>query len=224
MYTSKTLVEKYLGTTLDAGLETFITLAIQAVQNYIENYCGDDTFGKRVFEAPTLGEGQTEADAIRYFDGNGQIKIFIGEAISVSALEVDGSSQVVNSDYFLKPYNAQDLGKPYEYIELVQPSGSQSSRAKALYEFSADQRNIKVTGKFRYSNVAPADIQLIATQMAGSIINEAIDDGIKAETLGDYRVDYGNVTKTAYTLGVNSILDQYKRKVPVVNAGTRMAS
>jgi len=219
MYTSKTLIEKYLGVTLDAGLDTFITLVIGAVNNYIENYCGDDILGKRVFEAPN-----PDADTTRYFDGNGQIKIFIGEATAITSLEVDGYAQIVNQDFYLKPYNASDLGRPYECIELVQPSGNQSSRAKAIYDFTADQRNIKVVGKFRYSNSAPADIQLIATQIAGSMINEAVDDGIKAETLDDYRVEYGNVTKTAYTLGANAILDQYKRKAPKINAGTMIAS
>ncbi len=224
MYTTKTLIEKYIGQTLPADLDTLVTLTISAVQNYIENYCGDDTFGKRVFEAPTLGVGETEADKIRYFDGDGRIKIFIGEAVEVNSLEVDGYSQIKDEDYYLKPYNAIDIGRPYDTIELVQPNGNQSSRAKAVYDFTDEQRNIKVTGKFRYSNVAPADIQLVATKIASATINEAVDDGIKAETLGDYRVEYGNVVKTANATGVNATLDQYKRKLPAFNASMRIAS
>lgn len=223
MYTTKDLIKNYIGSTPDTNLDAFITLIIGATQAYIENYCGDDELGPRIFEAPTIAENQTEPDAIRYFDGNGQIKIFIGEAVSVSAIEIDGYGQVINQDFFLKPYNAQDIGRPYENIELVQPNGNQSSRAKALYEFSANQHNVKVTGKFRYSNSAPKDIQLVATQLAGAMVMEAIDDGIKAETLGDYRVDYGSVKQKASTIGVNSILDNYKRKTQSIMAGIRTA-
>lgn len=223
MYTTKALIINFLGTTPDASLDPYITLTINAVQSYIENYCGDNILGKRVFEAPVVVAPAVEADKVRYFDGNGQTKIFIGEATSITVLEVDGYAQVVDEDYFLKPYNALDIGRPYDTIELVQPNGSQSSRAKAIYDFTADQHNIKVTGKFRYSDVAPYDIQLVATQIAGGVISEALDDGIKAETLGDYKIDYASVAKKAESLGVNSVLDNYKRKVPTVNAGTRLA-
>lgn len=223
MYTKKTLIENYLGTTLSANLDAFIVITIGAVQNYIENYCGDDVFGKRVFEAPKLGTGEVEVDKIRYFDGNKQIKIFIGEAVEVNGLEVDNYSQTQNEDYFLKPYNAIDIGRPFEFIELAQPSGNRSSRAQAIYDFTNDQRNIKVTGKFRYSNVAPSDIQLVATQLAGEMLSEVLDDGIKAETFDDYKVEYASVTKRADELGVHKILDQYKRKLPEIKTGVRLA-
>jgi hypothetical protein len=218
MYTTKALIINFLGVTPDASLDPYITMAINATQAYIENYCGEETFGKRVFEAPAQ-----DADTTRYFDGNGEKKIYIGEAVSIASLEVDKVAQILNEDYFLKPYNAQDIGRPYDYIELVQPNGNQSSRAKAIYDFTADQRNIKVVGKFRYSSSAPSDIQLVATQIAGAVISQALDDGIKAETLGDYRVEYSAVAQKATAIGVNSILDNYKRKVPVVSAGTRLA-
>jgi len=218
MYTTKALIINYLGSTPDASVDPFITLAIGAVQRFIENYCGDQELGKRIFEAPS-----EDADTTRYFDGNGRIKIFIGEATTITSLEVDGYAQVVNEDYFLKPYNALDVGKPYDTIELVQPSGNMSSRAKAIYDFTADQRNIKVVGKFRYSDTAPLDIQLVATQLAGAVVSEAIDDGIKAETLGDYKIDYASLTKTAKSIGAEAILDNYKRKTPTINAGNRIA-
>lgn len=224
MYTSKSLIEKFLGVSIAAELDTYLNMLISATQAYIENYCGDDEFGKRVFEAPTIPEGETEPDKIRYFDGNGQKRIFIGEAVSVSSLNLDNNEQILNQDFYLKPYNAADIGRPFDYIELVQPSGNWSSRAKAIYDFTSDQRNIKVTGKFRYSNVAPSDIQLIATQIAGSLMGEALSDGIKAETLDDYRVEYASVSKKATTLGSNDILNNYKRKVPTVNCGTFVAS
>ena len=223
MYTSKALIENFLGESIDSSLEDFVTLTINAIQSFIENSCGDEVFGKRVFEAPTVPQGQTEADAVRYFDGNGDKKIFIGEAVSITSIEVDGYAQVINSDFFLKPYNAIQIGKPYDTIELVQPSGNQSSRAKTIYDFTADQRNIKVTGKFRYSDTAPADIQLIATQLAGGVISEAISDGIKSETLGDYKIDYGVIVKLSKSLGVETILNNYKRRVPATNAGIRIA-
>lgn len=219
MYTTKALIINFLGKTPDPSLDPYITMAINATQAYIENYCGEETLGKRVFEAPT-----TDADTTRYFDGNGDKKIYIGELVSITSLTVDNVAQILNEDYFLKPYNAQDLGRPYDHIELVQPNGNQSSRAKALYDFTAEQRNIKVVGKFRYSTSAPADIQLVATQIAGAVVSQALDDGIKAETLGDYKVEYASVAQKATAIGVNSILDNYKRKVPTISAGTRIAS
>jgi hypothetical protein len=218
MYTSKTNIENYLGVTLDASIDAFVDLTIQSITDYIENYCGEERFGKRIFEKPA-----TDEDITKYFDGNGSTYLPVGDLKSLTSLEVDGLVLVKNEDFYLKPYNAPLEGRPYSNIELIQPSGSQSSRAKAVYEYDKEQRNIKVVGKFRYSDTVPADIQLIATQLAGSILKEKVGEDnlkeVKSEKFDDYTIDYVEIAKKAKTLKVTDILDQYKRKIKTANAG-----
>jgi len=218
MYTTKTTIDSYLGITLDSSLAVFINLAINSVSRYIENYCGDERFGSRIFEKP-----ETDSDVTKYFDGNGSKSLPVGDLKAITSLTVDNVAQVENEDYFLKPYNAPSEGKPYTHIELVQPDGRQSSRGYTLYEFDKEQRNVKVIGKWRYSDTVPADIQLIATQLVASILKEKIGDQtlreIKAETLDDYKVEYSDISVKAKTLGLTAILDQYKRKSANQNAG-----
>lgn len=137
MYTSKATIEKYLGVSIDSSLDTFITLTINSVKDFIENYCGDEKFGKRVFEAPALGESEEESDVIKYFDGNDEQRLYIGDLKSITSLVVDNVSQILNEDYFLKPYNSLAEGKPYDSIELAQPDGRHGSRGKAIYVFDA---------------------------------------------------------------------------------------
>ena len=218
MYTDKTTIDSYLGVTLDAGLATFITLTIQSVTEFIEKYCGEERFGKRIFEAPTPDNDQT-----RYFDGNGSEKLPVGDLKSLTSLTVDDVLQVADQDYYLKPYNASLEGKPYTHIELIQPNGRKNSRLGTIYEFEKDQRNIKVVGKFRYSDIVPADIKLIATKLASETLKEKVGDltlrEVKSETLDDYKIDYTDIAKTAQSLGVFSILDQYKRKITTPSTG-----
>jgi len=218
MYTDKATIDSYLGVTLDAGLATFITLTIKGVTNFIEQYCGDERFGIRVFEAP-----EEDTDVTKYYDGNGAIKLQVGDLKELTSLTVDDVLQTENTDFYLKPYNAEAEGKPYSEIELVQPSGRSSSRGSAIYEYEKDQKNIIVVGKFRYSDDVPADIQLIATKLASEILKERVGDEelreTKAETFDDYKIDYTEIAKMAKSLGIYDILDQYKRKDKSVKTG-----
>lgn len=220
MYTDKATIDSYLGVTLDTGLATFIALTIAGVTDFIEKYCGEERFGKRVFEAPT----PTDNDVTKYFDGNGTQKLPVGDLKSLTSLTIDDVLQVADEDYFLKPYNASLEGKPYSHIELVQPGGRTNSRLGTIYEFEQDQRNVKIVGKFRYSDVVPSDIKLIATKLASETLKEKIGDltlrETKAETFDDYKIEYTDIAKTAQSLGVFSILDQYKRKILTPSTGT----
>ena len=110
MYTSKATIESYLGVTLDASLESFITLGINSVTSFIEEYCGDERFGKRVFEAPTQDD-----DVTKYFDGNGSKSLPVGDLKAITSLTIDNTLQVQNEDYYLKPYNAVAEGKPFTH-------------------------------------------------------------------------------------------------------------
>ena len=87
--------------------------------------------------------------------------------------------QVLDEDFYLKPYNAEAEGKPYTHLELIQPSGRSNSRMGTIYEFEKDQRNVKVIGKFRYSDTVPTDIQLIATKLVAETLKEKVDLWIK---------------------------------------------
>jgi hypothetical protein len=218
MYTDKTKIDSYLGITLDVSLTTFITLTISAVTEFIEKYCGEERFGRRIFEKP-----DTDNDVTKYFDGNGAQKLQIGDLKVLTSLTIDDTLQVEEEDFYLKPYDAVLEGKPYDTIELIQPNGRGNSRLGTIYEFEKDQRNIKVIGKFRYSDLVPADIQLIATKLASQTLKERIGDQalreIKAETLDDYKIDYTDIAKTANDLGTTKVLDQYKRKVKTVGVG-----
>jgi hypothetical protein len=212
MYISKSDIEKYLLINIDVTGEPFVESAISASQTFVENYCGDERFGKRVFQAP-----DPDSDITKYFNGNGNERLYIGDIRSVTSLSIDGEAQTLNEDYFLSPLNADADGRPYTALELVQTSvvGMNSRSGRAKYIFEEDQRNIVVVGKWGYSETPPEDIKFAVLKLVGAILKENMTDTsmkqITSESLGDYSVSYEKIKDLADRLDVVSILAPYKR-------------
>ena len=213
-YVTKDEVKKYLGVNFTSGLDTFVDKVISATEKYVERYCGEDKFGKRVFVAPDPDVAST-----RYFNGNGDTRLYVGDLQEITSLVVDGVELVEDEDYMLYPLNPND-GEAYQWIELVQPVtriNTNSRLGSAPYIFEVGQANVEVEGKWYFTETPPDDVQLAVLKLVGGVIKENISDADvhekKSESIGDYSVSYQDVSKIAHALKINDLLDPYKRKV-----------
>lgn len=214
-YVTKTEVKQYGGITWTSGNDSFVDTLIAAAQNFIEQYCGDKRFGKRVFEAP-----DSDSDVTRYFDGNDRERLQIGDLRSITSLTVDGTALTENTDYYLRPYNITEGEEPYTVIELVQPETSFSNQnprsGNAIpYVFERLQRSVVVVGKFRYSDSAPSAVKVAMMKIIVGFIKENIGDNdlreVTQETLGEYSVSYAKLKDVADRVGATPMLETFKR-------------
>lgn len=206
-YITKDEVKKYLGVNFTVGLDTFVDLAIAGCQQYVEKLCGNDSLGRRLFEAYS-----PDNDVIRKFDGNGDIRLFIGDIFSLASLEVDGVALTVDEDYFIYPLN----GDTKHYIELTQAFTRLNSNSRITGTptiFEKGQANIVLTGKFYYSLTCPSDIKLAMLKLVGGVIKENIGDEDvrekKQEAIGDWSATFQDIEKVAHTLKVDELLKGY---------------
>jgi len=218
-YTDKSTIQKYLGIDISAALDSFIDTLIASATDYIETYCGDSRFGRRVFEAPS-----PDTAVARKFDGNDGVKFHVGDLREITSMSINGTQYTKDVDFVLCPANP--INEPYRWLELIQPGGAVNSRSAlaSYYEFAWGQQNVIVTGKWGFSATPPASITLAATRIVGAMIKENIGDQdvkeIKSETLGDYSVTYQDISKIANAIGVNAMLDKFKRPAVAQNFGT----
>jgi len=215
-YITQQQVKNYLGITWDAGLDTFIDTLIASATRFVEEFCGDDRFGRRVFEAPSPDTAVT-----KYFNGNGEQRLYIGDFRSLTSVTVDGVALVENTDYFAYPLNAAAEGKPYTAIELVQPETNFSnanprSGNSIPYIFEELQRSVVILGKWGFSATAPADITMAMMKLVGGVIKENIGDSdlreVTVETLGEYSTSFAKIKDIAHAVDIAAILSPYKRK------------
>jgi hypothetical protein len=207
-YITKAEIEQYTGLTIDAGLNSFIDTVIKASTKFIEKTSG------RVFEAPT-----PDIATVRYYDGNGATKLYIDDIRELSELEVNGVALTINEDFYMYPLNAGAEGKPYEWIELIQPETRVSTNSRldksVPYIFDKGQRTVKVTGKFGYSATPPEDVKIAALKLCAGIIKENIGDNdlkeITQESIGEYSSSFVKVSEIAHALGVDELVSQYIR-------------
>lgn len=223
-YISKSEIEQYLGLQIDATFQTFIDTLIAMAQEYIEEYCGGGIIPKRIFDA-------ADTNSTRYYDGNGMTKLKIDDLRSITSLSVDGVALVENTDYYLYPLNATTDGKPYEWVELIQPETRLNTNSRIAvtspYVFERGQRNIVITGKFGYSITVPKSVKLAALRLVGTVIMENIGDNdlrvVASESLGDYNVSYQDMKTVASQSKVNEILDPLVRKSNNAKSGVIVA-
>lgn len=205
-YITKSELEKYLGLSIDASLDSFITTLIASVTRYINKKTG--TF----FEAP-----DPDSDVTRYYDGNNKTRLTIDHLRELTSLSVDGISLVKDQDFYLYPLNAVEDNEPFTSIELIQPETrlQRSSRidVSSPYVFERAQRNIVLTGKFGYSETVPEDIKVVCLKLTASLIKENIGDRdlkeLSSETLGDYSVSFVKVADFADRLNIPDLLSPY---------------
>lgn len=145
------LTDSQLDNTYDTILATLATRASRAI----------DRFTKR-----HNGAYAVSADSTRYFDGMDEVELLIDELAaaptSVSVAEtgdVDDSGGTggtytawAASDYLLWPYNALQLGLPYEALIIDRLYGTKST----WYSY---RKAIKIVGKFGYATTTPEEIK-----------------------------------------------------------------
>lgn len=222
MYVSHNEIKRYGGVNYNSDTDSFIETIIESVTNYIEKNCGDDRFGKRVFEAPSV-----DSNVIRYFNGNGKPKLYIGDLKELNTFTNDNVELTEDEDFYLYPLNAGDRKEPSTWVELVQPETRLNANSRVdnsnPYIFETAQKNIEISGKWRYSDIPPADIKLSALKLVVGVMKENIGDGDIRETknvkLGDLSISYQDVSKVAHALSVGQILNGYKRKDISISSG-----
>ena len=179
-------------------IDTYVTEWIASVKAWIDKYTG------KTFEAAVA--------STKYYDGNGTDRIFvdsfIGTPTEVSILDGEGNvaqTLVDGTDYRAYPLNSTDKDQivffgPTDSWPGVYPNGNYK---------------LKVTADFWVSTTVPADIELVATKLVGSIAKQRSASGggvVESEKLGDYAVKYNfqAVDDAATALGVFSILDGWR--------------
>lgn len=237
-YITKSQIEQYTGLQIDATLDTFLALITGFAKNYIDLAVSSDEFGQRWFD-------DADAESTRYFNGNGQSRLYVDDLRSVTTLVAsitrgNGIALVENTDFYLYPLNAAANGFPYEYIELANPAFNLPANSRLTlmagsgYVFFEGQRNIAITGKWGFNKLGgtpliPNAVQMAALKICAGIIKENIGDTdlkeLTAESLGEYSASYAKVKDIADRLEINQILAPFVRtRIASKGGGNRLLS
>ena len=201
-YTTQAKIENMFGITLTAAQAVAMIDIIAAVKIFIDRYVG------KTFEA---------VNEARYFDWNGgrtfEVDSFVGSA-TIQFLNSDGTvartlTVGADHDYIVAPYNNSSDGSSEKNTIMLTNSGWGSS-GWWWSSLPSGTRAIKVTANWGYSTTVPADIQLIATKLAGLSIQEENEGILTSIRLGDYSASFGTVDKVAGTFSVEAVLDSYR--------------
>jgi hypothetical protein len=155
----------------------------------------------------------TTDDTTRYYTAEDHECLYIDEAVSITSVAVSEGGEVTSTgytawaatDYLLKPFNYAANSEPIRAIEVDYVNGSQTS-------FFGYPKGVKVTGKFGFSTVPPADI-VRATAAQAMYMFMQDKQGYQGTSAG------GDVGSLKYTdtlhPTVAEILRQYKLKAVV---------
>ena len=224
MYCTKTQLQMYLGVSIAAGLDTYITSLITMSEQWINARCN------RWFE-------DNDEAATRYYNGNGLTKIVVDDLRELTTLVVDNITLVEGEDFYTYPLNASADGVPFEWIELIQPetqlgaAHTNSRMANVVnYIFEKRQKNIVATGKWGYSTGVPATINVATLRLIAAVVKENVGDTdlkeINSESLLDYNVSYGKMSEIANKLRIGEMLEPFVKDTKALinkdNKGTIM--
>lgn len=194
-YTTKTEIENYILTTIDASFNDQIDNWIESIEKYIDNQTG------RNF----LAEAESNASD-KYFDGDNTNKLLIDDCVAVEEIEVgdgnlltaDTSPLKADGDYVLLPYNRT----PITRIEL-----------RDSYFPAYPRQGIRVKARWGYSEEVPADIRQATTVLVAGIINYGnnADGEVKSMNIGAYNVTYKDEKQWQDFERVGEILSSYKK-------------
>ena len=197
-YTNKSRLQNYLTINISDTFNSQITEWIEAIEAWINTYCG------REFDQ--------ESATSKLYDGSGSRELLIDDLLTLTKIEtLDESGNVDETlsnenQYYLYPAN-----KTPKYRIVI------NSANAPIAIFPSGRQNIKITGTFGYSATVPEDVRLAATKLVAGIIEEKnldIAGEIKSERLGEYSITVQDVEKMANHLGIKDILNQY-RIIPI---------
>jgi hypothetical protein len=163
---------------------------IAAVKAWIDRYTG------KTFEA---------VSETRYYDSKGGTDILIDAFVgspTVVILSENGSvastlTEGSGSDYLTLPFNSTEKN-------IIRLTGLGS------YSRFPSGRRLKVTANFGFSTTVPADVQLAATKLAASLLQDGNQGIITSVRLGDYSATYATLDEKAEALGITNTLDLYR--------------
>ena len=190
-YTTEAKIEQYLQISIDDSISASVTDWIKWVSAYIDLFTGT------TFES---------AVATKYYDvKESTSQLFIDNCTAITSiqlLDVDGDVEdtlTENSDFWMYPLN--DATKNEVRLD---PYGLYAS-----FPYIGSKK-VKVTGTFGTGATTPPEIEMVATQMVGDIINQSTSKarGKKSETLGEYSVTFEDVGK--FSVPYRSILELYR--------------
>jgi hypothetical protein len=203
MYTDQATIESHLGVTFASSALAFLTLAINAVDEYINTETGT-----------SFGEPEEYEEETMKYDGNDKEWLEIDDVCEISKVTIDGVEQVAGTDYVAYPANET----PKQYIRLINETPKNSRLMKsAPFVFTKGVQNIEVTGKFYYSEEVPNAIKVCATLLVGALVKNAVNNAgtrvIASESIGDYNVSYESIATAAETVNASAFLSQFIRPV-----------
>lgn len=136
------------------------------------------------------GDYLVSVPATRYYDGVPRTAAYpdviqIGEIAAVpTSVSISpngnpaGFIALQATDFFMYPYNAGTVGKPYTQVRLNQATGSFKS-------WPTRQRSIQVVGLFGYSTMVPADVIEALLLYAIRMVRKAQTNYLEVGTLLD---------------------------------------
>ena len=193
-YTTIPTIESYLGSTVAASLNSYVTDLIAAADSYIDKYTNRP-------------EGFSGANATRLYDGNGKIELTVDHFTGTPVVEIREANgedieftltEGLDDDFVTFPYN-----ETVKY-KLIMSVNSQ------VGVWSKGRQRIRITADFGNSSV-PADIKLASTILAAKVLEKNTKGGTATrERLGDYSIDFATEVSEEIALSVKQLLDRYK--------------
>ena len=192
-YTLKEKVETFLGgVSITENLDDLIDGVEKYIDNYTErNFNADDTATARVF------------------NGDNTSVLLIDDAVSISKVELgvdqfgdNFTELVLNTNYKLLPANYEAKNIPITKVLLrssIWGSGVQNQR---------------ITAKWGYCLVTPADIVWVATFLSASIYKMGSNGslgGVGGEKIGEYSVSFNTEDELSDYKKATLIMDNYKK-------------
>lgn len=192
-YANEGKLENYLTIDVDNSFSDQISEWAEAVDEYIDNYCGR-----------TFGDDGSET---RYFNGDGRKELDVDDFQSITSVEIlePNSDDTMftltegrEEDYLTYPYNST-----VKYRLIMTPVSQGGNWKKGT-------KNIKITATWGRSTV-PKDIELAATMLLAGIVEKGLKGGsVASESLGDYSVSFKEVDAISSVMGVQEILKKHK--------------
>jgi len=191
-YTTRQDIQNYLLIDVDPSFYAQVNDWICEIERYIDQQTG------RNFVADTVASA-------RYYDGDNSSSLLIQDAVEVTELNIGGTIMskdtdpvLADGDYVTYPFNDLPITK-------IQLRGS-------IFP-AAPMQCVKVTAKWGYSALVPADIKQAATVLVAGIINYSwkSEGEIQQETVGAYSVTYKTKREWQDFERAEEILDTYRK-------------
>jgi len=163
--------------------DTYLESLIDRVSTIIESYCD------REFDSQTLTE---------IFDGTGT------EDYQTEEYPIDSITSLSYRTTTLNEDNWQTIES--EYYHFYEDQGS----VHYMNKFKEGVKNYKLVYVAGYSDI-PDDLEQAAIDMISYYYNKRQSKNVKSESIGDYSITYAKSENVIDDLGLDVILDKYKK-------------